>query len=137
MSSMLLSRFSLNRAVLLRTAASSTAIRSMTVLNYSSAAKINPKHKAIFDQLDLQFENTGVFNGTWGGSGPVVESLNPADGSVIGRIQTGTVQELDETLKKMEQVKVAWRETPAPKRGEIVRQMRDALNEKLDPLGAL
>lgn len=30
-----------------------------------------------------------------------------------------------------------WRETPAPKRGEIVRQMRDALNKKLEPLGAL
>lgn len=30
-----------------------------------------------------------------------------------------------------------WRETPAPKRGEIVRQMRDALNDKLEPLGAL
>ena len=30
-----------------------------------------------------------------------------------------------------------WRETPAPKRGEIVRQMRDALNAKLEPLGAL
>lgn len=47
------------------------------------------------------------------------------------------MQELDETLKKMEAIKVMWRETPAPKRGEIVRQMRDALNDKLEPLGAL
>jgi len=37
----------------------------------------------------------------------------------------------------MEDIKVMWRETPAPKRGEIVRQMRDALNAKLEPLGAL
>lgn len=60
----------------------------MTVLNYSSSSKISPKHKHIFEQLDLQFDNKGVFNGTWGGSGPIIESVNPADGSVIGRIQT-------------------------------------------------
>ncbi|KAG0275405.1 Alpha-aminoadipic semialdehyde dehydrogenase [Linnemannia gamsii] len=133
---MLLNRLSLNRASLLHSAASrAKAIRPMAILNYSTA--INPKHKAIFDQLDLQFENKGVFNGKWGGSGPVVDSINPADGSVIARVQTGTVQELDETLKKMEAIKVMWRETPAPKRGEIVRQMRDALNDKLEPLGAL
>ncbi|KAF9100031.1 Alpha-aminoadipic semialdehyde dehydrogenase [Mortierella sp. GBA35] len=133
---MLLNRLSLNRATLLHSAASRTAaIRPMAILNYST--QVNPKHKAIFDQLDLQFDNKGVFNGKWGGSGPFVESINPADGSVLGRVQTGTVQELDETLKKMEDIKVMWRETPAPKRGEIVRQMRDALNEKLEPLGAL
>ncbi|KAF8928942.1 Aldehyde/histidinol dehydrogenase [Dissophora ornata] len=137
MSFMLLNRLVQNRTTLLRSAASSTAIRSMTVLNYSSSTKINPKHKAIFDQLDLQFENKGVFNGTWGGSGPIVDAVSPADGSVIGRVQTGTVEELNDTLKKMEEIKVMWRETPAPKRGEIVRQMRDALNEKLEPLGAL
>ncbi|KAK3812191.1 MAG: Aldehyde/histidinol dehydrogenase [Benniella sp.] len=137
MSAMLLSRLSQNRTTLLRSAATRTAIRSMTVLNYSSSSKISPKHKHIFDQLDLQFDNKGVFNGTWGGSGPIIESVNPADGSVIGRIQTGTVQELNETLEKMEGIKTMWRETPAPKRGEIVRQMRDALNDKLEPLGAL
>ncbi|KAG0197023.1 Alpha-aminoadipic semialdehyde dehydrogenase [Mortierella sp. GBA30] len=137
MSSRLLSRLSQNRTTILRSAASRSAIRSMTVLNYSSSSQISPKHKAIFEQLDLQFDNKGVFNGTWGGSGPIVESVNPADGSVIGRVQTGTVEELNETLKKMEDIKVMWRETPAPKRGEIVRQMRDALNEKLEPLGAL
>lgn len=133
---MLLNRLSLNRATLLHSAASKAkAIRPMAILNYSTA--VNPKYKAIFDQLDLQFENKGVFNGKWGGSGPIVDAINPADGSVIGRVQTGTVQELDETLKKMEAIKVMWRETPAPKRGEIVRQMRDALNDKLQPLGAL
>lgn len=84
---MLLNRLSLNRATLLHSAASrAKAIRPMAILNYSTA--INPKHKAIFDQLDLQFENKGVFNGKWGGSGPMVDSINPADGSVIGRVQT-------------------------------------------------
>ena len=64
-------------------------------------------------------------------SAPPFPSLFPLS------LQQGTVQELDETLKKMEAIKVMWRETPAPKRGEIVRQMRDALNDKLEPLGAL
>ncbi|KAG0240553.1 Alpha-aminoadipic semialdehyde dehydrogenase [Actinomortierella wolfii] len=134
-----MSRFLLSASSALRlrsTVASRARIQPMTVMRYSTG-KVAEKHRAIFEALDLEFENKGVFNGKWGGSGPIVESVNPADGSVIGRIQTGTVEELNETLAKMEKVKVMWRETPAPKRGEIVRQMRDALNAKLEPLGAL
>ena len=35
------------------------------------------------------------------------------------------------------EAKVLWREMPVPKRGEIVRQMRSALDAKKDALGAL
>ncbi|RKP05979.1 Seabream Antiquitin and elucidation of Its substrate specificity [Thamnocephalis sphaerospora] len=88
-------------------------------------------------ELGLKEENQGVYNGRWGGSGPVVESLNPATGEVLGRVTTGTTKELDETLSEMESAKEIWREIPAPQRGEIVRQMRVALNAKKEPLGQL
>ncbi|RKP20357.1 aldehyde dehydrogenase family 7, member A1, isoform CRA_f, partial [Rozella allomycis CSF55] len=81
--------------------------------------------------------NPGVYNGRWGGSGEVITSYNPATNQPIGRVKTGTLNDLNQTIDQMMKSKVMWRETPAPKRGEIVRQMREALNEKKDELGAL
>ena len=45
--------------------------------------------------------------------------------------------ELNETMIELERVKPIWRALPAPRRGEIVRQMRESLAEKLVPLGRL
>lgn len=79
----------------------------------------------------------GVFNGTWTGSGDIVESLNPSNNQVIGRVQNGTLVELDETIKKQLAAKVVWRQIPAPERGEIVRQIREALSDRKEELGNL
>lgn len=95
------------------------------------------KHTKLFDKLGLEFENHGVYNGLWGGSGPVVYSINPATNQIIGSVKTGTPQDLHDTLKAIEKVKPMWREMPAPLRGEIVRQMRQSLHEKIEPLGEL
>lgn len=44
----------------------------------------------ILTKLDLASSATipGVFNGKWGGSGPVIESVDPATNKVISRIQS-------------------------------------------------
>ncbi|KAJ3225429.1 Alpha-aminoadipic semialdehyde dehydrogenase [Clydaea vesicula] len=95
-------------------------------------------HENLFKKLDLSTDlNLGVFNGKWGGSGEVVHSVNPATNKIIGSVKTGTVQDLNETLAKMEKVKPIWRSIPAPQRGEIVRQMREELFNKKDALGRL
>ena len=50
--------------------------------------------KEIFNKLDLPTSSTssapipGVFNGKWGGSGPVIESVDPATNKVISKIQS-------------------------------------------------
>lgn len=47
------------------------------------------------------------------------------------------MNELDDTVKEMMKAKLIWRNVPAPKRGEIVRQMRQVLADNIRPLGML
>jgi len=50
--------------------------------------------REIFDKLKLTAGvNAGVFNGKWGGSGPVVESVDPATNERIAQIQTVQIAE--------------------------------------------
>jgi aldehyde dehydrogenase family 7 protein A1 len=82
--------------------------------------------------------NKGVFcDGKWIGSGPIFKSINPATGETIASVQTATFSEYEETIEKVEKDAVVWMKTPAPKRGEIVRKMRDALSRKSTALGHL
>ncbi|KAJ1752186.1 Alpha-aminoadipic semialdehyde dehydrogenase [Coemansia sp. RSA 1821] len=87
--------------------------------------------------LGLDSYNLGVYNGKWGGNGDVVESVNPASGDVIGAVQQASASDLNDTLDQAAKAAKVWREIPAPKRGEIVRQMRNALFSKIEPLGKL
>ena len=49
--------------------------------------KYSTTHKDLLAALDLGEENYGVYNGSWGGSGEVVESISPIDGTVLGRVR--------------------------------------------------
>ncbi len=91
----------------------------------------------IFNKLQITDVNKGVYNGSWGGKGEVVESVDPATNAPIAKIQTGTLEELQGTIDEMKKVKFVWRNIPAPKRGEIVRQMREVLASNIEPLGKL
>lgn len=88
-------------------------------------------------ELGLREENHGVFNGKWCGSGPQITSYNPSTNEPIARVSTATVADYEETIAAMDKAKAMWVETPAPKRGEIVRQIGDGLRAKLQPLGQL
>jgi len=67
----------------------------------------------------------------------VVDSVNPTNNEVIGKVRTGSVADYDRCVKSMQAVERMWAEYPAPKRGEIVRQIGDELRANKDALGAL
>ncbi|KAJ3274848.1 Aldehyde dehydrogenase 7 member B4 [Terramyces sp. JEL0728] len=95
------------------------------------------RHAPLLSSLGLSKENMGVYNGEWSGNGELVHSVNPATNQIIASVRTGTPQELQKSLDLIEKIKPMWRDMPAPQRGEIVRQMRVALNEKKQELGTL
>ena len=84
-----------------------------------------------------------VLPGAWagppldGGSAGTLESINPADGSVLGRIALATPEQYEAVVARAQEQFLRWRDLPAPKRGEIVRQMGDAFREHKAALGAL
>ena len=85
------------------------------------------------------FTHPGTFDGQWvvGGGAGYLESVSPIDGSVIGRVTLTTELELEETVRKAREAFLTWRKVPAPKRGEIVRQMGHRFREYKESLGKL
>ena len=89
-------------------------------------------------ELGLSEVNAGCYrNGEWVGDGPEQVAINPHDNKPIAIVKTGTVAQYQECIFAMDQERKRWASTPAPFRGEIVRQIGDALRQKKDALGAL
>ncbi|MES1913866.1 MAG: hypothetical protein MHM6MM_006014 [Cercozoa sp. M6MM] len=88
-------------------------------------------------ELDLEASNLGGYDGAWFGTGPTLVATNPATGEAIATVRGVTVDEYERCMDAMDSAKARWAELPAPQRGEIVRQMGDALREKIEPLGKL
>ena len=93
--------------------------------------------QAILDSLGLDDVNPGGFAGTWMGSGPLLEIPTPIDGSRIAAVRQVTAEEYDEIVTRAHDAFLHWRTIPAPRRGEIVRQLGNRLREKKAALGAL
>ena len=63
--------------------------------------------------------------------------LSPVDGAHITQVEFANQQTYDQVIQTAQEAFVTWRHTPAPKRGEIVRQIGDALRQHKANLGAL
>jgi len=88
-------------------------------------------------RLGIGEKNPGGFGGEWTGSGPELEVITPIDGSRIAVVQQVTEAEYDRIVDNAHRAFTEWRKVPAPKRGEIVRQLGLKLREMKDDLGAL
>ena len=94
-------------------------------------------HEQILRRLGIEDTNPGGFAGTWTGSGPALDVVTPIDGSRLATVQQVTAEEYDAIVDRAHAAFLAWRTMPAPRRGEIVRQLGNKLREKKDDLGAL
>lgn len=95
--------------------------------------------QAILAKLHINSHSKGVSTGTqWlESNGPVISSYSPVDGQLIGTVTTADRAAYDAAIAKARQAFAVWRMMPAPKRGEIVRQIGEALRRYKDPLGRL
>lgn len=92
----------------------------------------------ILDRLGLSEENSGVYAGGWlDGSGELVEVPNPTTGEVIAKVRMGSSEDYEKVVASSVEAFARWRALPAPKRGEYVRQLGNALREHVEDLGAL
>ncbi|MGH8127529.1 MAG: L-piperidine-6-carboxylate dehydrogenase [Gammaproteobacteria bacterium] len=93
----------------------------------------------ILKALDLEAVNPGAWSPSlgWAGKGKTFHSTNPATGESIAEIRGATVEEYEQLMRDAEANALAWREVPAPQRGEVVRLIGDALREHKDALGSL
>jgi aldehyde dehydrogenase (NAD+) len=92
---------------------------------------------AVLKKLRLSPYNPGVFNGTWSGSGKILKSVSPIDGKVLAIVRTATPAEYERTIQRAQEAFRTWQTVPAPRRGEIVRQLGNALRAAKADLGRL
>ncbi|GAA6002423.1 uncharacterized protein JCM10292_006650 [Rhodotorula paludigena] len=117
------------------------AIRSAPLLAHSRP--LSTKARSVLSSLDLPTSGEPIpgvlYSHTkgWCGSGPLQKSHNPATGDVLAEVRTASSDDVENALKATRTAYEAWRWVPGPKRGEVLRQIRGALNDRIDDLGAL
>lgn len=92
------------------------------------------------EKLGIKKENYGSSTGQiWNESttGNRLNIYSPVDGGFIGSVEQASEADYEKIIAAGEKAFGEWRHVPAPKRGEIVRQIGLKLREYKDPLGRL
>ncbi len=92
---------------------------------------------SILETLGIRDINHGGFAGEWIGSGPELDVVTPVDGSRIATVRQVTEEEYDGIADRAHHAFLKWRTVPAPKRGELIRQLGNRLREVKSELAAL
>ena len=89
--------------------------------------------------LNIQSTNDGVSTGlVWmSGKGEKISSYSPVDGKLIASVTTADRATYDAVISKAKEAFKEWKQWPAPKRGDVVRQIGDALRKNKEALGKL
>jgi len=97
--------------------------------------------KGILDRLQIKPVNPGACTGPDGWiedpGGPELVSYNPTTGAPIAKVIQATPSSYHRVAEIAQQAFLSWRETPAPKRGLLVRDLGRALRENQEALGDL
>jgi aldehyde dehydrogenase (NAD+) len=97
--------------------------------------------KALLEKLEIAELNPGACYGPDGWlSEPHAEalaSINPTSGEVIARVRPASQAAYEQVVVRAQEGFAAWRELPAPRRGQVVRDLGEAVRELKEPLGEL
>ena len=88
-------------------------------------------------KLDKQLFSASTGLESWSGSGAELSSFSPVDGKKIAELHMASQEDYEKIIIKAQEAFPVWSQMPAPKRGEIVRQMGNALRKYKDALGRL
>jgi len=101
--------------------------------------KLKNNYMEFLNALSIQKENEGSSTGTkWiVSNGNLIHSLSPVDAQMIGTVKSTDKAAYEQTIQTAQKAFNEWRNWPAPKRGEVVRQLGEALREHKQSLGQL
>lgn len=94
----------------------------------------------LLNRLKIQSVNPGAFSGQgWHSQNHqhTLVSSSPTNNEKLAEIATCTMDDYSKIMSRAEQAAQEWKMVPAPKRGEIIRQIGQALREHKDSLGSL
>ncbi len=96
--------------------------------------------KTLLEKLHLQPTNAGVCTGPnrWlESSASPITSYNPTTGEPIAAVIPADAAAYDMVVAAAQQAFAGWRSVPAPKRGEVIRDLGAILRDYREPLGEL
>lgn len=127
-----------------------TSLRRIPAASKASVRHLSERASTILTALDIPLatELPGVYDGTWRGSGDILESVCPTTGELLARVQSvrqlhltipsnafivdqASPREFHEALDKSKEASLFLRKLPAPRRGDLLRQLREALAAKV------
>ena len=99
----------------------------------------HPRIDEILEKLHIEPINSGACYGDWiaSPSGGEMESINPATGEPLAKIQLASPADYERVVAQASEAFPEWRMVPAPRRGEIVREIGNELRASKDGLGTL
>lgn len=91
------------------------------------------------EELQIKKENKGISTGiAWlDSNSEMISSFSPVDGKLIGKVAAADKDSYEQVIIKAADAFNTWRMMPAPKRGEIIRQIGESLREHKAALGQL
>jgi aldehyde dehydrogenase (NAD+) len=106
-----------------------------------SAKSVDSLHSVseILENLHVEPVNSGACYGEWIAepSGGELASTSPATGEVLARVRMAGPGDYEAVMEHATAAFLEWRMIPAPKRGEIVREIGNELRVHKQDLGAL
>ncbi|MDE5422961.1 aldehyde dehydrogenase family protein [Ancylomarina sp. DW003] len=95
--------------------------------------------KESLKRLGISEINSGVTTGTqwFDCKGNTTSSYSPIDNSEIAKVVNADINDYEKVLDTAQDAFKVWRKIPAPARGEVVRQIGNALRENKEDLGKL
>jgi len=104
-------------------------------------ATITDKLSSLFSKLQISDVNPGACFGSDGWitdpGGRAVPSFNPTTGEPLARVVEATPEACERVMQQAASAFESWRMVPAPQRGQVVRDLGNALRELKEPLGDL
>lgn len=94
----------------------------------------------LLKRLNIEPKNPGAFSGyTWKSDigAQCLQSINPSSNKMIAEVSPCSADDYEHIMQRAQEAFLAWRIVPAPQRGDIIRQIAQALREHKDDLGSL
>jgi aldehyde dehydrogenase (NAD+) len=93
----------------------------------------------ILEKLHIEAVNSGACYGDWipDPSGGELSSMNPATDELLAKVKMAGIADYECVMSRAAESFLEWRMVPAPRRGEIVREIANELRLRQHDLGAL
>ena len=89
------------------------------------------------DELGIEDVNLGGYSDKWLGSGSDLDCITPVDGTLIANVKQCNPGDYENIMQTSTDIFKKWRMEPAPKRGEVVRNLANAFRKHKTSLGKL